>query len=79
MFACLMAHNSLQVIMNIPRKGVVLDTRCPVCWGFDEDPGHLFFKCGEARLCWRFLNMEEKKIELMVQTSAKAVLEHILS
>jgi hypothetical protein len=42
MFVWLMAHDSLQVKMNIARRGVVLDTRCPVCWRFDEDPGHLF-------------------------------------
>jgi hypothetical protein len=79
MLVWLMVHDSLQVKMNIARRGVVLDTRCPVCWRFDEDPGHLFFKCKEGRLCWRLLNMEEIRIELMAQTSAKAVLEHIWS
>jgi hypothetical protein len=34
---------------NIARRGVDLDARCPMCLRFDEDPGHLFFKCKEAR------------------------------
>lgn len=45
------AHNSLQVHNNIARRGVKLDTRCPMCNRFDEDMGHIFFKCKDMRLC----------------------------
>lgn len=38
-----LAYNSLQVKMNIARRGVSLDTLCPICLRFDEDSGHLFF------------------------------------
>jgi hypothetical protein len=32
-----LAHNSLPTRMNIKRKGVELDTLCPVCNRLDED------------------------------------------
>lgn len=42
MFVWFMARNSLQVKMNIARGRVKIDTRRPVCWRFDKDPGHFF-------------------------------------
>jgi hypothetical protein len=50
MFVWRMAHNALQVKRNIVMRGGDLDTLCPMCSRFDEDPNHLFFKCKEARL-----------------------------
>ncbi|KAJ1283965.1 hypothetical protein BS78_03G168000 [Paspalum vaginatum] len=38
MFVWRMAHNALQVKLNIARRGVDLDTICPMCSRFDEDP-----------------------------------------
>jgi hypothetical protein len=32
-----LTHNSLPTIMNIKRKKIELDTRCPMCWQLDED------------------------------------------
>ena len=39
-----LARNSLALKMNIQRRGVKLDTRCPVCHRLDEDGGHCFLK-----------------------------------
>jgi hypothetical protein len=59
------SHNSLPVRKNVANRGVDLDTKCPVCRRMDEDCGHLFFKCKFAKLCWRLMNMEFIRIELM--------------
>jgi hypothetical protein len=39
-FAWRLCHNSLPTRMNISRKHVDLDTRCPMCNRCDEDGGH---------------------------------------
>ena len=77
MFVWRMAHNALQVKLNIARRGVDLDTRCPMCLRSDEDSGHLFFKCKAVKLCWRLLNMEDIRIMLKAENSPKTVLEKI--
>ena len=53
------AHNSLAFKLNIKRRHIDLDTRCPVCWRLDEDGGHCFLKCKIVRQCWRELQLEE--------------------
>jgi hypothetical protein len=58
-FVWQMAHNSLQVKLNIARRGIKLDTLCPMCCRFDEDIGHLFLKCKDMRLCWLVLKCGE--------------------
>jgi len=40
MFIWRLAHNSLPVRRNVSRRGVELDTKCPVCQRLDEDCGH---------------------------------------
>lgn len=35
-----------------------VDTRCVVCQRFDEDGGHLFFKCKEVRDAWNMLDLD---------------------
>ena len=70
MFMWHFAHNSLPVRRNLARRGVVIDTRCPVCTRLDEDSGHLFFKCKYAKLCWRLMNMEHIRIQLLICVSA---------
>jgi hypothetical protein len=64
MFVWRFAHNSLPVRRNVARRGVELDTICPVCGRLDEDCGHIFFKCKFVKLCWRLLNMEDIRSEL---------------
>jgi hypothetical protein len=48
-----------------------------MCSRFDEDLGHLFFKCKEAKLCWLLLGMEDKRVMLMAENSLRAMLEKI--
>jgi hypothetical protein len=65
LFVWRLAHNSgLQVKLNIARRGLDLNTPCPICSRFDEDTGHLCFKCKEARHGWQLLNMEDRRIML---------------
>ena len=64
MFAWRMAHNSLPVRRNIARKGVKIDTVCPMCNCLDEDCGHLFFKCKRVKQCWRQMNLENIRVML---------------
>ena len=65
MFVWRLAHNSLPVRRNVANRGINIDTMCPVCRRFDEDCGHLFFKCKFAKLCWRLMNMEHIRAELV--------------
>ena len=52
------AHDSLPLRMSIAREGMDIDTRCPVCWRFDEDGGHCFLKCKYAKKYWQSLNVK---------------------
>jgi ribonuclease HI len=79
MFVWRVAHNALQVKSNISRRGVRLETLCPMCSRLDEDLGHLFFKCKEVKRCWQLLDMEDKRVMLMAESSLKAMLEKIWS
>ncbi|WVZ60625.1 hypothetical protein U9M48_010618, partial [Paspalum notatum var. saurae] len=49
MFMWRLAHNSLPVRRNLVRRGVRLDTICPLCKRLDEDCGHIFFKCEHVK------------------------------
>jgi hypothetical protein len=64
-----LARNSLVVRMNICRRGVLLDTRCPVCNRFDEDGSHCFFKCKMVRRCWARLSLEPVRQTLLLKRS----------
>ena len=44
LFLWRLKHDSLPLRMNIMRRGMEIDTRCPVCWRLDEDGGHCFLK-----------------------------------
>lgn len=72
------AHNSLAFKQNIGRRGVELDTRCPVCYRYDEDGGHCFMKCKAVRQCWRELALEEYRLQLMHSRSAEEFVGEIL-
>jgi hypothetical protein len=67
------AHNSLPVKRNIAKRGVKLDTLCPMCQRFDEDIGHLFFKCKQMRLCWLLLNLDEVRGKLLSLCSFREI------
>ncbi|WVZ72039.1 LOW QUALITY PROTEIN: hypothetical protein U9M48_020558 [Paspalum notatum var. saurae] len=74
-----LVRNSLQVKRNIARRGVKLETLCPMCQRFDEDSGHLFFKCKGVRRCWLLLNLEEARMELISLNSGLDMIEKIWS
>uniref|UniRef100_A0A0A9CHE7 Reverse transcriptase zinc-binding domain-containing protein n=1 Tax=Arundo donax TaxID=35708 RepID=A0A0A9CHE7_ARUDO len=73
-----LAHNSLPVRKNIARRGIELDTRCPVCSRFDEDGGHCFLKCKFVRKCWMLLHMEDIRVQLTELSSPQEMLHKIL-
>lgn len=74
-----LAHNSYPMYMNISRRGVELDTRCAVCGKLFEDGGHLFLNCKLVKQRWRALLMEEVRILLSKCSSAKEVVQAILT
>jgi ribonuclease HI len=74
-----LAHNSLPLRLNIKRRGVDADTRCPVCWQLDEDGGHYFFKCKLVKRCWRSLNLEDARLQLSSLSLAAEVVSTILN
>ncbi|KAK3141994.1 hypothetical protein QOZ80_4BG0340840 [Eleusine coracana subsp. coracana] len=67
----------MPVKRNLHQRGVKTDTICPVCSRFDEDCGHLFFKCKHARACWRLLNMEHVRSVLAHSISGKDLCQKI--
>ena len=73
-----LANNSLPLRMKLKRKGIELDTRCPVCYRLDEDGGHCFFKCKMVKALWRAAEMEDDIVELMNCPNAKWVFIQIL-
>lgn len=60
-----MAHNSLPLCTNLKRKGVDIDTLCPVCKRRDEDGSHLLFQCKQVKQLWRELGLEEVRTKCM--------------
>ena len=73
-----LARNSLPLKMNIQRRGMKLDTRCPVCYRLDEDGGHCFLKCKFVRRCWLDLQLEPIRQSLLSKASAWDVLKEVL-
>ena len=72
-------HNSLPLRINIARRGMEIDTRCPVCWRLDEDGGHCFLRCKYVKECWRAMNLEGIRIRLSTLSGAEQVSDCILS
>jgi hypothetical protein len=64
--------------MGLERRGVDLDTRCAVCERFNEDGGHLFFKCKYVKPVWQELNLDTIREVLATKQSAREVLQHVL-
>jgi hypothetical protein len=78
MFMWRLAHNSHPVRANLARKGIKLDTLCPMCGRLDEDSGHLFLKCKYVKQVWRGLNLEVR-VSLASRTSTQDVMESIFA
>lgn len=64
MFLWRLAHNSLPTRMNIKRKKIELDTRCPMCSRLDEDSGHLSLKCKKVKAVWGSKDFEAVRLQL---------------
>jgi hypothetical protein len=79
MFCWRLCHNSLPTRMNIKRKRVDLDTRCPMCNRADEDGGHLFLKCKHVKPVWRTLLLEDVREKLLYAPNSRAMFETIWS
>jgi hypothetical protein len=76
-FAWSLAHNNLPLKRRIESRGIELDTKCLMCWRFDEDTGHLFFMCKFARGVWQQLQMEEMRKKLCKLCSGYGVFHAI--
>jgi hypothetical protein len=72
------AHNSLAFKQNISRKGIRLDTRCPVCFRFDEDGAHCLLKCKVVRQCWRELGLEFFRSKLLQTSTAEEFVSEVM-
>ncbi|GJN00674.1 hypothetical protein PR202_ga17870 [Eleusine coracana subsp. coracana] len=73
-----LGHNSLPLRKNIERRGMEIDTLCPMCHRLDEDGGHCFLKCKMVKKCWQQMNMEGIRLELLKLSSATEVVQTIL-
>jgi hypothetical protein len=65
--------------MTFKRRGIDIDTRCPVCLSLDEDGGHCFLKCKFVCKCWQALEMEQTRLELMKLCSSREVVQYVLA
>ena len=65
--------------MNLKRRGMDIDTRCDVCYRFDEDGAHLFFKCKITEERWDTLGLSRKRDIFLSKRSAKEVIEALMS
>lgn len=74
-----LAHNSLPLQMSIKRRGMEIDTRCPVCWRMNEDGGHCFLKCKFAVQYWCEALLEDVRSLLLQKHSAYEVVTTMLS
>jgi hypothetical protein len=63
--------------MNIKRKKIDLDTRCPMCYRVDEDGGHLFLKCKKVKQIWRQSLLEDVRITLAEAPNPMAMFDTI--
>ena len=73
-----LSHNTLDMRRVLQRRVMKLDTRCCMCGRFDEDGGHLLFKCKEVRKVWRELNLEQARCRLAEAQSARHMMEMVL-
>jgi hypothetical protein len=51
------SYNSHPLRCSLVRRGLKIDTVCPICGREDEDGAHLFFKCKLARNVLRLWNI----------------------
>lgn len=73
------ATNSLPMRMKLKRRGMEVDTRCPLCFRFNEDGGHAFCKCKMVKPIWRKLQLEDIREKLCDCPNVISFLETILN
>jgi hypothetical protein len=71
------ATYSLPVRMKLRRRGMDVDTRCPICYRFDEDGGHCFLKCKPVRKIWCLAQLEHIRAKLVLCNDPLALFEEI--
>ncbi|KAM0928524.1 hypothetical protein ACQ4PT_002531 [Festuca glaucescens] len=72
-FAWRLAHDSLPLRMNIKRRGIELETICPMCQRSDEVGAHTFLNCKVMKACWRTLELEDIRLSLRGCANAREV------
>jgi hypothetical protein len=65
--------------IDIARRAVDLDTRCPLCHRLFEDGRHLFLTCKFAKQRWMALLLEDVRLNLIPCQSAIEMLEEVLN
>jgi hypothetical protein len=73
------ALNSHPLRKNLLLRKMKIGPSCPVCGRYDEDGGHLYFKCKIIRQVWHLLDLEEERDILARMSSAKETVEFIPS
>jgi ribonuclease HI len=77
-FAWRFTHNRLPLRLNIKRRGMEIDTLCPMCHRQDEDGTHIFLRCKQVRACWRLMQMEELRTKLCECANAREMMWAVL-
>jgi hypothetical protein len=72
------ANYSLPLRMKLQRRGMVLDTRCPLCYRMDEDGGHCFLKCKKVKGLWSLAQLDHIRLKLLSCPDALSFCEEIL-
>lgn len=73
-----MAHNSLPHRWSIERRGMEIDTACPMCSRLNEDGGHLFLRCKAVRPVWRELQLEAEREKFLTCNGPKDFISAVL-
>lgn len=73
-----LTHNSHPLSCNLARRGMHIDTCCPICGRLGEDGSHLFFKCKLSKHIWRLLNLEAERAHLATIPDAYGAVECIM-
>ncbi|XP_048552197.1 uncharacterized protein LOC125532061 [Triticum urartu] len=73
-----LAHNSLPHRWRIERRGMEIDTLCPMCGRLNEDGAHLFLKCKFAKSLWREMQLNEERERLLACDGPKEMIYNIL-
>lgn len=72
-----LANNSLPFRTKLKRRGIDLDTRCPICYRLDEDGGHCFLKCKSVKALWRVAQLEDIRKLLLNCPNARLLMNEI--